>query len=69
MGYFSPKYISDAKISNGSVGYIVTGLKSIRDAQVGDTVWKAANVSGPKDKAEDAKPIEGFKKVTPFIYA
>jgi GTP-binding protein LepA len=32
-------------------------------------VWKPANVSGPKDKAEDAKPIEGFKKVTPFIYA
>lgn len=69
VGYFSPKYISDKKIENGSIGYIVTGLKSIRDAQVGDTVWKPSNVSGPKDKPEDAKAIEGFKKVTPFIYA
>lgn len=69
VGFFAPKYVSDAKISNGSVGYIVTWLKSIRDAQVGDTVWKPANVSWPKDKPEDAKPIEGFKEVTPFIYA
>lgn len=69
VGYFSPKYISDNKIENGSIGYIVTGLKSIRDAQVWDTVWKPANISGPKAKAEEAKAIEGFKKVTPFIYA
>ncbi|HEY6435431.1 MAG TPA: hypothetical protein VIY47_02495 [Ignavibacteriaceae bacterium] len=34
VGYFSPKYISALKIENGSIGYIVTGLKSIRDAQV-----------------------------------
>lgn len=67
--YFSPKYISNNKIWNWSIWYIVTWLKSIRDAQVWDTVWKAANISWPKDKAEDAKPIEWFKKVTPFIYA
>ncbi len=67
--YFSPKYISSEKIENWSVGYIVTGLKSIRDAQVWDTVWKPANIPGPKAKPEDAKAIEWFKKVTPFIYA
>lgn len=67
--YFSPRYISDKEIWNGSVWYIVTWLKSIRDAQVWDTVWKPANVPGPKDKAETAKAIEWFKKVTPFIYA
>lgn len=67
--YFSPKYVSDKKIENGSVWYIVTGLKSIRDAQVWDTVWKPANVSWPKDKPEIAQAIEWFKKVTPFIYA
>lgn len=69
VGYFAPKYTSSGKIGNGSIGYIVTGLKSIRDAQVGDTVWKPEEVSGPKMKAEDATPIEWFKKVTPFIYA
>jgi len=69
VGYFSPKYISDKKIVAGSIGYIVTGLKSIRDAQVGDTVWKPENISWPKEKPESAQPIEWFQKVTPFIYA
>jgi len=69
VGYFAPKYTSHPKIENGSIGYIVTWLKSIRDAQVGDTVWKPADELGPKKKSEDAEAISGFKKVTPFIYA
>jgi len=69
VGYFAPSYTSSGKIDNGSVWYVVTGLKSIRDAKVGDTLWKPENVSGPKDKPEDSKAIEGFKTVTPFIYA
>mgnify|MGYP002152350064 CR=1 FL=1 len=67
--YFSPRYISSPKIENGSIWYIVTWLKSIRDAKVWDTVWKPENVLGPKMKPEEAKVIEWFKKVTPFIYA
>lgn len=69
VGYFSPHYTSDKKISNGSVWYVVTGLKSIRDAQVGDTLWKPEKREGPKDKPEDADAIEGFEEVKPFIYA
>ena len=69
VGYFAPAYTSSKKIDNGSVGYVVTGLKSIRDAQVGDTLWKPEMIEGPKDKPEDSKAIEGFKNVTPFIYA
>ncbi|MCD5385365.1 translation elongation factor 4 [Candidatus Gracilibacteria bacterium] len=69
VGYFSPTYISDDKISLGSVGYVVTGLKTIRDAKVGDTMWKPEKIEGPKTKPEDAKAIEGFGEVTPFIYA
>lgn len=67
--YFSPKYISADRIENGSIWYVVTGLKSIRDAQVWDTIWKPSNILWPKDKPEDTKAIEWFKKVTPFIYA
>ena len=69
VGYFAPEYTSSEKIDNGSVGYVVTGLKSIRDAKVGDTLWKPENIEWPKDKPEDASSIEGFKTVTPFIYA
>ncbi len=69
VGHFAPSYESDPKIGLGSVGYVVTGLKTIQDAKVWDTLWKPENVSWPKDKPEDAKAIEGFGEVTPFIYA
>ena len=69
VGYFAPSYTSSGTIDNGSIGYVVTGLKSIRDAQVGDTLWKPEMVEGPKAKPEDADSIEGFQTVTPFIYA
>lgn len=69
VGYFNPKYCPAPKIDNGSIGYVVTGLKSIRDAQVWDTIWKSEVVEWPREKVENAKAIEGFKKVTPFIFA
>lgn len=69
VGFFAPEYTSSKTIDNGSVGYVVTGLKSIRDAQVGDTLWKPEMIEWPKSKPEDADSIEWFKTVTPFIYA
>ncbi len=69
VGYFSPKYITDDKISTGSVWYVVTWLKKIRDAKVWDTLWKPSNVNWPKDKCEDAESIEWFGEVKPFIFA
>ena len=69
VGYFSPSYISDDKIWLGSVWYIVTWLKTIKDAKVWDTVWKPENVEWPKMKPKEATPIDGFWLVTPFIYA
>ncbi|MDD3145440.1 MAG: translation elongation factor 4 [Candidatus Gracilibacteria bacterium] len=69
VGYFSPGYTSDKKIELGTIGYVVTGLKTIRDAKVGDTMWKPEMVEGPKEKPENATPIEGFGLVKPFIYA
>ncbi len=64
VGYFAPKYTSSWIIDTGEIGYIVTGLKSIREAQVGDTVWKAK-----WRDFKEAQAIEWFKKVTPFIFA
>ncbi len=69
VGYFSPKYVSSPKIENGSVWYVVTGLKTLEHAKVWDTLWKPENIEWPKAKAENAKAIEWFSEVTPFIYA
>ena len=67
--HFSPVYESDEKIGLGSIWYVVTGLKTIRDAKVWDTMWKPEEVEWPRDRAEDASAIEWFGEVTPFIYA
>lgn len=62
VGYFAPKYVASWVLNEWEIGYIVTWLKEVRDAQVWDTIfwWNAL---------EYKKPIQWFKKVIPFIYA
>ena len=69
VGYFSPKYVSAKKIENGSVWYVVTWLKTIRDSKVWDTLWKPESTLWAKEKSENAVPIKWFNEVTPFVYA
>lgn len=66
VGYFKPKYTPCPVLHAGEVGYIVTGLKSVREARVGDTVWKAGST---KVTMADAVPMEGYKQVRPFVFA
>lgn len=67
--YFSPKYTSSEKIWNWSIWYVVTWLKTIRDAKVWDTLWKTENVEWIKMKSNEAKAIEWFWQAKPFIFA
>ena len=69
VGYFKPMYTSDKKIENGSVWYVVTWLKDIKEAKVWDTLWKPENIEWPKKKPEQAEPISGFWEAKPFIFA
>lgn len=64
LGYFRPKYDPKQELLPGEVGYIVTGLKSVGEARVGDTIWK-----GDRAKLETTKPLPGYKKVIPMVYA
>jgi len=41
VGYLNPKMTADAELATGEIGYIVTNLKTTRDAKVGDTVTLA----------------------------
>ncbi len=61
VGCFRPKYSPTGVLYEGEIGYVVTGLKSIAEARVGDTVYSGAQ--------EYKNPIKGFKKITPYIYA
>ncbi len=64
LGYFRPKYETQPELLPGEVGYVVTGLKSVGDARVGDTIWK-----GNKEKMSLTTALPGYKKVVPMVYA
>ena len=61
VGHLNPAMSADQKLSTGEIGYVVTNLKSTREAKVGDTVTLVAR------PAEQALP--GYKEVKPFVYA
>lgn len=60
-GFFRPKYEPQPEIKTGEVGYIVTGLRDVSKARVGDTI----TLKGLKDE----KPLPGYKQVKPMVYA
>jgi GTP-binding protein LepA len=61
IGHLKPKLEPQKDLKDGEIGYIVTGLKETSRARVGDTVTLQ------KNPAE--KPLAGYKKVKPFVYA
>jgi len=64
IGYLRPGYEPQKELKPGEVGYVITGLKSVGEARVGDTLWK-----GNKEEKENAKTLPGYKKVTPMVYS
>lgn len=61
IGALKPDMTPGTGLQAGEIGYIVTNLKSTRQAKVGDTVTLAAN---PASVA-----LPGYKDVQPFVYA
>ena len=66
VGYLQLKLEKSETLSEGEVGYLITGVKAVQDARVGDTVWCAGS-SGKI--ASEVAPLSGYKKVTPFVFA
>lgn len=61
VGCLKPDMSPTSMLEAGEIGYVVTNLKSTREARVGDTVTLA------KNPASQALP--GYKEVKPFVYA
>ena len=62
VGQLKPKMTAQSSLSSGEIGYIVTNLKSTREARVGDTIALTKQVS-------QTRPLSGYKTVKPFVYA
>ena len=61
VGVFTPKSIVREQLSAGQVGFIISGIKELKAAKVGDTVTLAAK---PAPAA-----LPGFKEVQPQVFA
>ncbi len=66
LGYFSPFLVSSSGLSTGEIGYVITGIKDIRQCRVGDTI----TVEDGTWKIEDGKfePLPGYKTPKPMVF-
>jgi GTP-binding protein LepA len=61
VGVFSPKPVPVDDLGVGEVGFIFAGIKTVTDAQIGDTLTEAARPT--------AEPFPGFKESKPMVFA
>jgi len=61
VGVFTPKSQNRDSLSAGQVGFVIAGIKELKDAKVGDTV---TSVTRPASSA-----LPGFKEVQPQVFA
>lgn len=61
VGIFAPGMKPVSRISAGEVGYVATGLKTVHDARVGDTITLAS--------APAAEPLPGYQHPKPMVFA
>ncbi len=60
VGVFTPKPKDINEISSGEIGFIITGIKTLSDTKVGDTI---CDVSNP-----NVEPLKGFKPSKPVVF-
>jgi len=61
VGVFTPKSRAREHLSAGAVGFVIAGIKELRDAHVGDTITHVAKPA--------ASPLPGFNEAKPQVFA
>ena len=61
VGVFTPKSVARPQLSAGEVGFVISGIKELDAAKVGDTVTLASRPA--------TKPLPGFKEIKPQVFA
>ena len=62
IGYFTPKMVDVDSLGTGEIGFIITGMKTIHDCKVGDTIVDARSGVG-------CEPLPGFKPSVPVVFS
>lgn len=60
LGIFTPGMHAVEKLGPGEVGYLIAGIKNVRDSRVGDTITSAVRPA--------EKPLAGYRPVTSMVY-
>ena len=61
LGVFAPGPVEVAELTAGDVGFLMAGIKEIRDTSIGDTVTEAARPA--------VEPLPGFKPMKPMVFS
>jgi len=61
IGVLTPAPVKASRLTAGEVGYIATGLKSVQDLDVGDTITLASDPA--------AEPLPGYEPMKPMVFA
>jgi len=61
VGTLGLKKIKSDELSAGDVGYLIGGIKDVRDTKVGDTITHVRNGA--------SAPLPGYKDVKPMVYS
>ncbi len=61
LGFQSPKPIPCDELTAGEAGFLFANIKTVSDAQVGDTITDDANPA--------AEPLPGFHEIKPMVFA
>ncbi len=61
LGYQSPKPVPCEELSAGEAGFLFANIKTVSDAQIGDTVTSVENPA--------AEALPGFQEIKPMVFA
>ncbi|MBY0372745.1 MAG: translation elongation factor 4, partial [Bryobacteraceae bacterium] len=61
LGYQSPKPVPCDELSAGEAGFLSANIKTVSDAQIGDTITDGVNPA--------SEPLPGFQEIKPMVFA
>jgi GTP-binding protein LepA len=61
VGFLRLKRVKSEQLSAGDVGYVIAGIKAVRDITIGDTITHAARPA--------AAPLPGYKEAKPVVFS